>query len=524
MRKRILLTGAGGTMGGAALQEILRAEHTQDCEIVVFDLSTRANRRKLNVFARDPRVEIFWGDLTCYDDVLRAVSGVDIVLHAAAFISPAADHDPERAWRVNAGSAVNLVRAIKAQPNADAIKLVSVGTVAATGDRLPPIHVGRTGDPLKPSIFDMYACSKIAAERTVAESGLKYWVSLRQTFITTPNMPIDPIMFHQPLQTCIEFCTARNAGLLLANICREDLPQEFWRRFYNIGGGERARVTYMDFMRQVLRLSGIEEFTQLFDRNWFASRNFHCHWFEDSHILNHYLDFQQEGMTEFLADVSASISWWQRLLVRISPASMMRKLVFEPLAQKFADSTQYWIEHDMSMRISAFYGSHEAYEAIPGWDEELPDAADMTTYTRLDHGYDESKPTIDLDLADMQTAARFRGGECLTATMQAGGLFTPLRWRCAFGHEFAATGNLVLKGGHWCPQCMAPPWNYAEQARRNPFFAQVWYPNHSREENHFYPEDCWMDVLPKSMQGKQKVKFGVDPKFPDEKGYKKNRQ
>ena len=99
--------------------------------------------------------------------------------------------------------------------------------------------------------------------------------------------------------------------------------------------------------------------------------------------------------------------------------------------------------------------------------------------------------------------------------MRTGDLFTPLRGRCAFGHEFPATGNLVLKGGHWCPQCMAPPWNYAEQARLNPFFAQVWYPNHSREENHFYPEDCWMDVLPKRMQGKQKVKFGVDPKLPD---------
>ena len=30
-------------------------------------------------------------------------------------------------------------------------------------------------------MFDYYAVSKIAAERYVIESGLKYWVSLRQT-------------------------------------------------------------------------------------------------------------------------------------------------------------------------------------------------------------------------------------------------------------------------------------------------------------------------------------------------------
>ena len=44
---------------------------------------------------------------------------------------------------------------------------------------MPPIHWGRVGDPIKPSMFDYYAVSKVAAERYVIESGLKYWVSLR---------------------------------------------------------------------------------------------------------------------------------------------------------------------------------------------------------------------------------------------------------------------------------------------------------------------------------------------------------
>jgi hypothetical protein len=80
--------------------------------------------------------------------------------------------------------------------------------------------------------------------------------------------------------------------------------------------------------------------------------------------------------------------------------------------------------------------------------------------------------------------------------MIPGDLYTRLRWRRALGHEFAATPSLILKGGHWCPDCAPPPWNYDEQARRNPFFSQVWYPNHDHHENHFYPEDCWRDILP----------------------------
>ena len=75
----------------------------------------------------------------------------------------------------------NIVKAILAQPAKDKIKLVYIGTVAETGDRNPPIHWGRTGDPLKISIYDNYARTKAIAERIIIESGVKYWVSLRQT-------------------------------------------------------------------------------------------------------------------------------------------------------------------------------------------------------------------------------------------------------------------------------------------------------------------------------------------------------
>ncbi len=40
-------------------------------------------------------------------------------------------------------------------------KFVYIGTVAETGDRMPPIHWGRVGDPIKPSMFDYYAVSKV---------------------------------------------------------------------------------------------------------------------------------------------------------------------------------------------------------------------------------------------------------------------------------------------------------------------------------------------------------------------------
>ena len=130
----------------------------------------------------------------------------------------------------------------------------------------------------------------------------------------------------------------------------------------------------------------------------------------------------------------------------------------------------------------------------------------------LDHGYDEQKPKALFTIEDMQKAAAFRGGKCLTTTLdiQHSTLDkpdtiwdTPLEWQCAEGHTFTATPRLVLLGGHWCEECMpypykdepnARPWQWDKVARKNPFFAQLWAPLHDENEDNVYgPEvfDGW---------------------------------
>ncbi|MEE8683195.1 MAG: hypothetical protein SOI43_05820, partial [Olsenella sp.] len=62
---------------------------------------------------------------------------------------------------------------------------VDIGTAAETGDRMPPIHWGRVGDPITPSMFDCCAVSKVAAEHLAIESGL----APRETMINGPIPP-----------------------------------------------------------------------------------------------------------------------------------------------------------------------------------------------------------------------------------------------------------------------------------------------------------------------------------------------
>ncbi|MCR9104293.1 MAG: NAD(P)-dependent oxidoreductase [Gammaproteobacteria bacterium] len=504
-RQTVFITGTTGSMGAAGLRELLQRRDRFD--LVTLVRPSPLNRKKMAHLAGAPGVTIVWGDLTCYDDVLACVSQADIVLHPAALIAPAADHNPAAARTINVGSIDNILRAIKAQPDPDAIKLVNIGSVAMTGDRLYPIHVGRTGDPLKPSIYDAYACTKIDAEQRVAESGLKHWVSCRQTFIAVPDTLslMDPIMFHQPLETCIEFCTDRDSGLMLANACERDVPDTFWRKFYNIGGGANARITFVQLMERVYGALGLGTPDQLTRRNWFALRNFHCQWFEDSARLDDILHFQSMGVEEYIASILAESPWYVLLPARPGlrwlfanrlARYLVRRLVMQPMACNSRDSTGYWLKHDLQDRISAFFGDRQAWEQIPAsWDSIRRPAFD--DYQRLDHGYDESLEPAQWRLTDMQAAAEFRGGRCLSSTMSAGDIFQPLHWQCWRGHDFELSPNTVLHGGHWCPQC-APQvagWDYDTEASHNPFFAQVWTPNHAPSESHFYPADCYLDVL-----------------------------
>lgn len=444
-------------------------------------------------------LRIVWGDATNYADMVKAVRGVDWILSPMAFIAPAADHDPETSRAVNTTAVQHIIKAIYEVEGQDHIKFVYIGSVAETGDRLQGIHMGRVGDPLKPSIFDFYASCKIAGERSVIDSGLRYWVSLRQTYIAIPDAMslMDPIMFHQPLDTCIELNTSRDAGRGLINCLDVSEDSDFWQRVYNMGGGPKCRINYYEYLDTMYNLLGMGDFREIMDRNWFALRNFHCQFFEDSWILNEYIhnwgdsleDYYQQVLDNLPSEIKAARLLGKIPGIRGTIKNTARKRMEAMVDGK--DGTRYWYQSRNVPRINAFYGSMEAYEYIGDWDD-FNESCLESEWKRLEHGYDERKDPI--DITDLRNAAEFRGGSLLSSSWD-GEMYDKLQWKCVDDHEFVASPYLVLKTGHWCPDCAVPPWNYDELAKKNPFFAQVWYTNHSEEERNYYPADCYKDIL-----------------------------
>lgn len=468
MTKQIFLTGASGNMGSEALEQLLA--HGDNVRVRLLVLPSEKNHPRIRRWRGDPRVDVVWGDLTRYEDVLAGVHGAEYVLHVGGMVSPAADRYPDLTRRVNVGAADNIVRAIKQQPLPDLVKLVYIGTVAQTGSRMPPVHWGRTGDPIKISKYDHYAVTKTQAEAIIAESGLRYWVSLRQSGMAHLEMwkIFDTIMFHNPVNGVFEWSTVRDSGRLMAHICRDGVPEALWRRFYNIGGGDACRVNNHEFMDKTFRAMG-GDYRPVLDPRWFATRNFHGQWYADSDVLEALVPFRSQTLADFMHAYERAIPWYLKAATRLLPKAIRRRI--EGLANA-EGGTMAWIEHNDREHIDAFFGSRAAWEAIPGSWERFEKHAAPTTPVHLDHGYDEQAAPATWDLPVLRAAAQFRGGACLSTAMD--GPYRPVRWRCALQHEFDMTPNLMLRGGHWCPICMIDSSTYDEVARRSPFFRQVW--------------------------------------------------
>jgi nucleoside-diphosphate-sugar epimerase len=469
-RQRVFLTGAAGNWGRAILREF--AQHADRYQVVALVLPSPKDGAAIRRFEDMDNLEVVFGDLTDYAAVEHCVRGADLVLHVGAVVSPFADDHPELAHRVNVGSIRNIIRAVKAQPDPTAIGVIGIGTVAETGDRNPPHHWGRVGDPLRVSRYDEYGQSKIIAEKELVDSGLPKWAWLRQTGIFHPGMLEirDPIMTHSTLGGVMEWVTAEDAARLLVGACDEAVPPEFWGGIHNIGGGQAWRLTNWELQTMIAGATGVADVRAWYDRNWFATRNFHGQWYTDSDRLEELVPFRRDTPEQALARAIAVAPRSVRSAGRI-PAWIVRHLVMKPLAHKPRGTMDYVRQGD-DAGIAAFFGSRAEWEAIGDWSTFWPPRPDRTP-SLLDHGYDESKPSALWTISDYRNAAAFRGGELLTPEAAPGDIATPLDWRCSFGHEFTGSPRLVLIGGHWCPECVQDVASYPQQAERNPFLAQL---------------------------------------------------
>ncbi|NLA62818.1 MAG: NAD-dependent epimerase/dehydratase family protein, partial [Bacteroidales bacterium] len=96
-RRKILLTGASGTVGQAVLKELCTIKNKY--EVTVFDKKSHKTINKFKPYKDD--IEIVYGDIRDVNDIIKIVHNKDVVIHLAAIIPPLADDKPVLSYQVN---------------------------------------------------------------------------------------------------------------------------------------------------------------------------------------------------------------------------------------------------------------------------------------------------------------------------------------------------------------------------------------------------------------------------------------
>ncbi|MBZ4034229.1 NAD(P)-dependent oxidoreductase [Flavobacterium sp. 17A] len=298
VKKRILLTGASGTVGFEALQHLVE---NPDYEITVFDVKTRKSIKKLAPF--QSRVEIVYGDIGNQEEVQKVTQNKDAVIHLAAIIPPLADINPELAYRVNVQGTENLIRGLEiGSPDCH---LIFSSSVSVYGDRINNPEIKVT-DALKPSPGDQYGETKVLCETLIQNSNLS-WTIFRLAAIMG-NHKMSKLMFHMPLKTPIEICTPKDAGRAFANAA--GYLKKLENQIFNLGGGENCVIVYESFLDKMFDRFGLGKAN--FPRRAFAEKNFHCGILKDGDVLDTIIHFREQNLEDYFEMVSQQIHPLQR--------------------------------------------------------------------------------------------------------------------------------------------------------------------------------------------------------------------
>ena len=106
----ILITGGTGSFGHAFITMTLEKYNPK--RLVVYSRDEMKQWEMAKLFKDDERVRFFIGDVRDKDRLLRALDGIDFVVHAAATkIVPTAEYNPFECIKTNINGAMNLIDA-----------------------------------------------------------------------------------------------------------------------------------------------------------------------------------------------------------------------------------------------------------------------------------------------------------------------------------------------------------------------------------------------------------------------------
>ncbi len=217
---KILITGGAGNIGRELVKRSIEAGN----EVTVFDIPP-ANYDGLE---GEKGITVVKGFVSDLEALATAVKGVDSVIHLAALMTHLST-DREKTMSVNVGGTKNVLDALaKEGRDVQFVFSSSVSTYGYTVDDTPPIT---TDHPQVAT--DLYAESKIEAEKVVLASGIPYTI-LRISGVVIPAF-YDPNPWQFLENQRVEFVHRDDVATSLFNSA---ITKAARNKIFNIAGGK----------------------------------------------------------------------------------------------------------------------------------------------------------------------------------------------------------------------------------------------------------------------------------------------
>ena len=204
--KRVLITGASGFIGSHTVESALDRGYSVRVFLRYNSTGYVGNLRFLGKKLKE--IEIFWGDIRDYTSVLRAVKGVDYVIHLAAQISVPYSFQNPIDFAMN--NVVGTTNILKASVECGISKFVYTSTSEIFGGSDEPLNEDSLRIPKSP-----YSASKVGADAMVKSFFYTYDLN---TLILRPFNTFGPRQSIRALIPWIIYQGLRSEKIKLGNL------------------------------------------------------------------------------------------------------------------------------------------------------------------------------------------------------------------------------------------------------------------------------------------------------------------
>lgn len=297
-----MITGSTGAIGQMILNQLSALDLLSN--VTVFVRDSKKTTKLLREYSDS--INTIYGDITNLEEVKKACVGQDVVIHLAAVIPPFSENHIELGYKINRDGVANVVTAI--EEVAPKAFLLFSSSIVVYGDRLKNPHI-RTTDKLDEEQHDNYGVAKIQAERIIQNSSLNWSIFRLTAIMGVGNHKVSGIMFDVPLETPMEIATVRDTAR--AFIHAIDKKEALNHKIFNLSGGKKCQISYLDFLTRSFKAFGMGEIN--FPKYAFAHQNFHCGYYDDGDELEKILKFRTDTIETYFKRVNDDIPAIQRL-------------------------------------------------------------------------------------------------------------------------------------------------------------------------------------------------------------------